>query len=315
MVKNTNNYLAVYSMTDANKKWLYFIILSVIWGSSFILIKKSLVGLTPYQVGALRIIFTAFFLFAIGLKSVREIRKKDWKWIGLSGFLGSFFPPFLFAIAQTEIDSGVASILNSLTPLHTFIVGALLFGILITKRQLLGMLIGLAGTVILISSGSEFNPTQNYWYSGLIIISSLGYGFNINIIKKHLLDISAVAITVGNFLWILLPSLVILYFTGFFETVLASETMQIALIYVSLLALFGTAIAKVLFNKLVQVASPVFAASVTYTMPLIAILWGLWDGEELSPYQFLGGTAILLGVYLANKSNGNKKAPRDGGAS
>ncbi|MEM9686615.1 MAG: DMT family transporter, partial [Bacteroidota bacterium] len=102
---------------------------------------------------------------------------------------------------------------------------------------------------------------------------------------------------------------------GFFETVLASETMQIAMIYVSVLALFGTAIAKVLFNKLVQVASPVFAASVTYTMPLIAVLWGLWDGEELSSYQFLGGMAILLGVYLANKSNGNKKAPRNRGAS
>lgn len=302
-------------MTNANKKWFYFIILSVIWGSSFILIKKSLIGLTPYQVGALRIVFTTFFLFVIGLKSLKEIQKKDWKWIGLSGLLGSFFPPFLFAVAQTEIDSSVASILNSLTPLNTFIVGILLFSILVSRKQIFGMLIGLIGTILLIATGAEFNQNQNYWYTGLIIISSIGYAFNINIIKKHLINLSAVSVTTGSFLPIVLPALAVLYFSGFFETVFASEAMQTALIYVLILALFGTAVAKVLFNKLVQIASPVFAASVTYTMPLVAVFWGLWDGELLSVYQLLGGVAILLGVYLTNKNNTKKKAPRDSDAS
>ena len=302
-------------MADTNKKWFYFIVLSLIWGSSFILIKKSLIGLTPYQVGALRIVFTAFFLFVVGLKSLKEIKKKHWKWIGISGLLGSFFPPFLFAIAQTEIDSAIASILNSLTPLNTFFVGIFLFSILVTRKQIFGMLIGLTGTVILITAGAEFNQNQNYWYTGLIIISSLGYAFNINILKKYLFDLSALAVATGNFLFIVLPSLVILYFTGFFEAVFSSQEIQIALIYVVLLSLFGTAIAKVMFNKLVQVASPVFAASVTYTMPLIAVLWGLWDGELLSVYQLFGGASFLLGVYLTNKTKGKKKASRERDAS
>jgi len=290
-------------MNNRQAKWVYLIILSFIWGSSFILIKKSLVELSAIQVGALRIIFTSFFLFTVGFKKVKEIKKKDWKWIAWSGFLGSFFPPFLFAIAQTELDSAIASILNSLTPLNTSIIGVLLFGVLITKRQILGVVIGLTGTIILIAKGAEFNPNQNYWYSILIITSSLGYAFNINILKKHLSNLSALSIAVGNFVCILLPAIVILIFTGFFNQIFSSPEMQKGLIYVLVLALFGTAIAKVLFNKLISVASPVFAASVTYTMPLIAVFWGVIDEESLSIYQLLGGVVILLGVYLANKKN------------
>lgn len=292
-------------MSQKQAKWFYLIVLSIIWGSSFILIKKSLIGLSAIQVGALRIIFTAIFLLAVGFKTLKEIKKNDWKWIAWSGFLGSFFPPFLFAFAQTELDSAIASILNSLTPLNTVIVGILLFGVLVTKRQALGVIIGLIGTFILIAKGAEFNPDQNYWYSILIIVSSIGYALNINILKKYLGNLSALSIATSNFICILLPSLGILIATGFFVEVFSSPEMQKGLIYIIILALFGTAIAKVLFNKLVSVASPVFAASVTYTMPLMAIFWGVFDGESLSSYQLIGGIIILLGVYLANKKTAN----------
>lgn len=288
-------------MQVQTKKWLYLLILSLIWGSSFILIKKSLIGLTPIQVGALRIFFTTFFLFIVGFKTLKTIEKKDWKWIALTGFLGSGFPPFLFALAQTEIDSSIASILNSLTPLNTIITGTFLFGILVSKRQILGVVIGLIGTIILISAGAEFNPDQNYWYSILIIIAAVFYALNVNMIKKYLGNTKALAISTGNFALLVVPALILLWFTGFFETVLASKEMQESLLYVAVLSLFGTAIAKVLFNKLVLIATPVFASSVTYTMTLIAILWGVLDDEQLSLYQLFGGAIILLGVYLANK--------------
>ena len=288
-------------MQVQTKKWLYLLILSLIWGSSFILIKKSLIGLTPIQVGALRIFFTTFFLFIVGFKTLKTIKKKDWKWIALTGFLGSGFPPFLFAIAQTEVDSAIASILNSLTPLNTIITGIFLFGILVSKRQIIGVVIGFIGTIILIGAGAEFNPDQNYWYSALIIIAAVFYALNVNIIKKHLGNTRALAISTGNFALLVVPALILLWFTGFFETVLASKEMQESLLYVAVLSLFGTAIAKVLFNKLVLIATPVFASSVTYTMTLIAILWGVLDDEQLSLYQLFGGAIILLGVYLANK--------------
>jgi drug/metabolite transporter (DMT)-like permease len=287
---------------DNNKmKWLYLAILSLIWGSSFILIKKGLVGMTDYQLGSARIVLTSIFLFSVGFKSLRQVQKHHWKWIAISGFISSFFPPFLFATAQNEIDSAVASILNSIVPLNTVIVGATLFGIASSKNQVIGVFIGLAGTLGLIAAGADFNPDQNYWYSFLIIFATIGYALNVNIIKKYLSDISALAITTGNFLFIFFPALLILYATGFFETIFSSVEMQTAFFYVAILSLFGTAIAKVIFNKLVQIASPVFASSVTYIMPIVAVLWGMIDGESFSVWQLVAAGIILFGVYLGNK--------------
>jgi drug/metabolite transporter (DMT)-like permease len=293
-------------MTNNQLKWFYLILLSVIWGSSFILIKKGLVGLSDYQVGASRIVLTSIFLFSVGFKSLKKIQKKHWKWIVITGFVGSFFPPFLFAIAQGHIDSAVASILNSLTPLSTVITGILFMGILTTRLQNIGVIIGFLGTLLLLIAGADINPDQNYWYSILIIISTIGYAFNVNIIKKYLGDVDALAITTGNFIWIFLPALAILYYTGFFETIFQSREMKISLGYVALLSLFGTAIAKVLFNRLVQIASPVFASSVTYTMPIVAVMWGLIDGEAFSFLQVIAAAIILIGVYLANKKANTK---------
>ncbi len=288
-------------------KWFYLILLSVIWGSSFILIKKGLVGLTAYEVGALRIVLTSIFLFSVGFKSLKKVEKHHWKWIGITGFIGSFFPPFFFALAQNHIDSAVASILNSLTPLSTIITGMLFLGMKNTKLQFLGVFIGFFGTLILLFAGADINPDQNYWYSILIIVSTIAYAFNVNILKKYLGDVNALAITTGNFLWIFFPALAILYFSGFFETILESDEMQTSFFYVAVLSLFGTALAKVIFNKLVQMASPVFASSVTYTMPIVAVMWGLFDGESFSFLQIIAAVIILIGVYLANKRGRGKE--------
>ena len=229
-------------MSNPQLKWLYLIILSLIWGSSFILIKKGLVGLTDFQLGALRICLTSLFLFSVGFKSAMRVPKKHWVWIAATGFLGTFFPSFLFAIAQNHIDSAVASILNSLTPLTTVIAGVTIFAIASTRRQMLGVVIGLVGTAMLIIAGADFNPDQNYWYSLLIVTATIGYAINVNIIKKYLNTVNALAITTGNFICIFLPALVILYATGFFETIWSSREMQISFLYVALLSLFGTAI-------------------------------------------------------------------------
>lgn len=297
-------------MSASKAKWVYLAILSLIWGSSFILIKKSLVGLSDYQVGSLRIVLTSLFLFSIGFRSIREIKKEHWKWVAISGFVSSFFPPFLFATAQTQIGSGITSILNSIVPLNTIIVGALLFGIGVTIRQVWGVIIGLVGTIMLILGGlmaeeggleAAFSGNTNFWYSGLVIIATIGYALNVNIIKKYLSSISALAVTTGNFLFIFLPGLAVLYWTGFFETIWNNPQMQQSAVYVVLLSLVGTAVAKVLFNKMVQIASPVFASSVTYTMPIVAVGWGVLDGERFGFIQIVAAVIILIGVYLSNR--------------
>ncbi len=289
-------------MQNKNKKWLYLFILSLIWGTSFILIKKGLLGLTPYQLGALRIIITGFFLLIAGYKGLKTIEKNKWKWIIISGFLGSFFPSFFFAIAETEIDSAVVSILNSLTPLNTILLGLALFKVTTTKRQTIGVIIGFVGTAILILKGAELNPNQNYLFAGFVIVSTFMYATNVNIVKRYLQGVKPLTIAAGSFVPIILPAVVVLIFAGFFKTeTLNNPDLKWSLIYVTILSLFGTALAKVLFNNLIQISTPVFASSVTYLMPIVALVWGFADGELFGWLQGVATVVILIGVYLANK--------------
>ena len=288
-------------MIEENKKWVFLFLLALIWGSSFILIKKSLIGLSPMQLGSLRIIITGFILFIAGFNSLKNLSKNTIKWIALSGFLGTFFPAFLFAYAETEIDSAIASILNSIVPINTILFGFLVFNIISTKRQIIGVLIGFTGAILLISNGAAINPNQNYWYALLVIIATVMYAFNINIIKRHLQNISPLTIAVGNFTVIIIPAFLVLIYSGFFtQQVLQGPNFSISIFYVFLLSLFGTAIAKVLFNNLVQISTPVFASSVTYIMPIVAVFWGLLDNEVFSFWQGIATLIILGGVYLAN---------------
>ncbi len=288
-------------MNDYSKKWVYFILLSLVWGSSFILIKKALLGLTPIQLGGLRIVFASLVLFLFGYPSLKTIDSKDWKWVIAAGLLSSFFPPFLFALAQTEIDSGVTSIFNSVVPLLTTGVGIVAFGAIVTKRQILGVVIGLLGTLALILAGMEFKPDRNYAFAIFILISALGYAFNINIIKKHLAHLSPLAVTTGSFGVAFLPALLLVSLSGFYSEFENNEAMHTALWYLLALAIIGTSVANIIFNKLIQLSSPVFAASVTYVIPLIALLWAVLDGETMNGYQLLGGLIILLGVWLVNR--------------
>jgi len=292
------------TLQSGNKKWVYLIVLSIIWGSSFILIKKSLIGFTPLQLGALRILISGFFVFLFGYKTIKTLTKTNWKWLIISGFIGTFFPAFLFAFAQTEIDSAVASILNSLVPLNTILLGFAVFKIASTRRQIIGVIIGFFGTALLIIEGAELNPHQNYLYAGLVLISGVMYGANVNIIKRYLQDVKAITIAVGNFAAIVIPAFIVLLFTNFFS----KETFQgqdfvMSLVYVIILSAFGTALAKVMFNKLVQIATPVFASSVTYLMPIVAVIWGLMDGEGFGLLQGLATILILIGVYFSHKKN------------
>lgn len=292
-------------MSEYTRKWIYLFILSIVWGSSFILIKKALVGLSALQLGSLRIVFASTFLFAFGYRSLMWLTLRDWKWIVMAGLLSSFFPPFLFALAQTELDSGVTSIFNSVVPLFTTIVGITLFGVVITKKQIFGVFIGLLGALALIMAGMELDPNQNYGYAIFILMSALGYALNINIIKKHLAHLSPLAVTTGSFAVAFIPALAVVFYSGFFGEIMKDTQMQHSMWYLIVLAVLGTAVANIYFNRLIHMSNPVFAASVTYVIPIVAVLWGVWDGESINGYQLVGGAIILIGVYLVNR----KKRP------
>ncbi len=289
-------------MNNYQQKWLYLIVLSIVWGSSFILIKKALLGVTPIQLGALRMIFTSLFMLFFAFPSIKKIQRKHWKHILYSALTGTFIPGFLFAFAISNIDSSIVSILNSLTPFNTLIFGALVFGFAFRKEQLIGIFVGLLGTLILILKGADLHPNQNYWFALLIIIASVGYAFNANIVKKYLSDLDALAITTGNFLLLLIPATIVLSFTDFFTSFEPTDVRLTSLGYIAVLSIVGTGIAKTIYNKLVHISDPVFSASVTYLIPVVAIFWGIFDGETLSIVQLFGGMVIFLGVFLVNRS-------------
>jgi len=284
------------------KKWIYLIALSLIWGSSFILIKKSLIGLSPLQVGSLRIVFSSIMIFLIAFNKIKTIQKDKWKWIAVSAIIGTFLPAFLFAFAETQIDSAVASIVNSLVPMNTVLIGLAVFKISTTTTQSIGVIIGFIGTSILIVSGSDLNPDQNYMYSGLVIICSILYATNVNLIKKYLFDVNAVAIAAGQFFVIFIPSIIVLVYSDFFKIdFINNKIIHESLFYVLLLSFFGTAMAKILFNKLIQISTPVFASSVTYSMLIVSVIWGILDGELFNINQAVATILIIIGVYLSNK--------------
>ena len=287
-------------MESKQLKWVYLVVLALVWGSSFILIKKGLIGLTALQLGSLRILFAAIFLMIIGFRSLAKIPKFKWKYIALTSMFGTFIPAYLFAIAQTQIDSSVSSILNSLTPLNTLILGALVFGLQFKRNQIFGILIGLAGSVLLILNGAIHHPEQNYYYAILVLIASICYAVNVNLIKKYLHDLSPLSITTGNFMVLFVPAFIVLFFSGFFEIV-GDVKVQESVLFIVVLGVVGTGIANILFFKLIQISSPVFATSVTYLIPVVAFCWGLLDNEMLTAVQFFGAFIILIGVYLSAK--------------
>ena len=285
-------------MQSKNLKWYLLIVLACVWGSSFILMKRGLEGLTAFQMGALRIIFCGLFLLIIGFKSLKAIPLGQWKYISLTALVGTFMPVFLFAVAQTEINSSVSAILNSLVPLNTLVMGALLFGLQFQRRQYFGVFIGLIGSVLLVYNGAMDNPSQNYLYALFVVVATICYALNVNLIKKYLSDLSPLSISVGNFSVMLIPAAIILFCSGFSDVVVNPEAQK-AMVYIAILGVVGTGIANIVFFRLIQMSSPVFASSVTYLIPVVACIWGLLDNESLSLAQGFGALIILVGVYFS----------------
>jgi len=289
-------------MSNQQLKWLIFIGLSFVWGSSFILMKLAMLHLSPTQVGALRMIIAALFLLIIGAKSLKKIDRRQWRVLFVIALAGTFFPTFLFTFAIQHIDSGIVAILNAFTPLNTLLIGYFFFHYLFSKRQAIGIIIGILGTILLVGSGASGHPESNYWYALLVLAATIGYAINVNVIKLYLADLDIMSIAVGNFAWVLIPAFIVLYYTGFFNLDFTHPPVTTSLFYVAILAIIGTALAMIYFNKMLKISSPVFTSSVTYTIPIVALLWGLWDGEHISVLQILAGGIILLGVYITNRN-------------
>ena len=281
-------------------------LLALIWGSSFILMKRAMfdaAGLPIFsaeQVAALRITFAGLFLVPFGFRHLKELIGKNGPFLIFSGLVGSTIPAFLFTEAQQHIDSALAGMLNALTPIFTFLMGVIVFGVAFRKNGLIGVLIGLVGAMGLVyfRSGSAVSVNT---YGLLIVLATLCYGTNINVIKKYLSEMSPLRISA-------LSLMVMVPFTGLYALKLGTIDRAMthpeggmAMFYIILLALFSTAIGLILFNRLIKEVSALFASSVTYFIPIAAIGWGVLDGEKVTVLQVACIGLILLGVWYVSR--------------
>ena len=284
------------------QSWILLLILSVIWGSSFILIKRGLVYFTPLQVGTLRITFAFLVMLPFALKRIKKVSGDKWKFFAFTGLISNLVPAVLFALAQTKLESSLTGILNALSPLFTLIFAVLMFKFKPNSFQVGGFALGMAGTVglsLVNSSGGFGNMNVYVW---LIVLATICYALSLNFIKYFLSDVNSLTITSLSLLIAGPFSIIILLSTDFLVRLNFSSEIVFAISCIAVLGILGTAIALVLYTKLIHMNSPLFASSVTYLVPVVAIMWGVWDGEVLFPLHFAGMVLILLGIYFINKS-------------
>ncbi len=277
------------------------IALSVIWGSSFILIKKGLIAFSPEQVGTLRMVFAFIVLLPFAIRNLKTVFVKDWKKIVTLGFIANLIPALLFSIAQTGLSSSLTGILNSLTPIFTLIIGALFYHTGIKGGQVIGLVIGFVGSFVLTFVGSGGELGSFNFYALYVIAATICYGVAGNFVKKHFSHINAVVLTSLTMFSVGTISLVYFLTTDFTSTLTLHEHGWMSFLYIFILGAVGTAFALILFNKMIQMVSAVFASSVTYLIPIAAVIWGVIDGESLYPLHFIGMALIITGVYIVNK--------------
>ena len=288
-------------MNNSLTNWFIFIILSFIWGSSFILMKEGLFALTAFQVASLRIISSGFVLLPVAIRHFRSLPRNKTGIIFLSGVIGSLLPAYLFCIAEEHIDSALAGTLNALTPVFVIVMGALFFRSKTSFYKIAGIVVSLTGSVFLFFAQPGFKENSNATDVLLVVIATVMYGINVNMVGKFLRDIPSLHIASVALSLNAIPAAIVLWFTGYFEQDIFSRPMLIATGFTFILGILGTALASVLFYMLIKRAGIIFSSMVTYAIPVVAVMWGIFYGEVIGWKQVACLIIILSGVYITNR--------------
>lgn len=292
-------------MKNETKSWVLLIVLSLVWGSSFILMERAMFptkntqAFTALQVGALRTLIASLVLLPVALKNLKYLKGKDVWFLIVVGACGNFLPAFLFPIAETEIQSSLAGLINMGTSIFVVILGFVVFKIRITNLQLLGLLIGGLSLFFIIYNQIEADK-NNFYYAGLALLATFFYAISLSVIKYKLHHLKPLTITSLAFFTMLLPSVISSLYTGSFDAV-ANPQAYTGLPYLLILSVLGTALAVMLFNYLVSFSTPLFASSVVYFIPIVALIIGVLDGEYFNPINFIWVTFVFIGVYLMGR--------------
>jgi len=291
-------------MAQAGKdpiKWILFIGLSIIWGSSFILMKEGMRSLGPFQVASIRIASAGIVLLPLAPKVYPTVPRGKWGLILLSGLLGTFIPAYLFCLAETRLDSGLAGITNALTPLFTLLIGTFFFGSRIHWMKWLGVLLGFVGMVMLIWTGKRGQGFGEVGFAGFALLATLMYGINVNLVTHYLQGFGSRQITTVALTLLSIPALLILTFSGFFAMPVKDHQWFLSTAASMLLGMMGTGAATLMYYLLLKRAGGLFSTMVTYGIPFVALFWGLLAGEHVGIVQLLCLMVILSGVVIAQR--------------
>lgn len=281
--------------------WALFTGLSLIWGSSFILMKIGLTTLTAFQVASLRILSAGVLLLPVAIKKIRKISMDKVPMILVSGLLGSFFPAFLFCIAETRINSALVGILNALTPVFTVVFGIAFFSTQVGAKKLLGVFIGFTGLCLLVL-GRGIPELSYLSYAFLVVLATVCYGLNTNLVNRYLKEVKSLEIASFAFGMLIVPSVLILYFTNFFALDFSERALQISVFSSCVLGAFGTAIASIMYYLLIKTSGTIFTSMVTYAIPVVAIGWGTLSNEPVIAWEVVCLLIILAGVALTSRN-------------
>jgi drug/metabolite transporter (DMT)-like permease len=301
MKRNLRN-IDKFSYFFVLKKQTYFLIaiLAIIWGSSFILMKRALIVYSPLQVGTFRIVVAFIFLFPFILTHFKKIDRSNWIFFIATGFFGNGIPAILFPLAETKIDSALAGMINSLTPIFTLIAGVVIFGMKVSRNRVVGLTIGLAGALLLIVGGKNIIGGANL-YALFVVAAAICYALSINILNFKLKATDSIRNTGFALMFTGIPMGIILFSTDFVERTIHAPGSVMSLSCIFLLGMLSTALSTVLFNKLIKTSGGLAASSVTYLIPIVAVIWGFLDGEKFGVIHLIGLSLILIGVYLINR--------------
>jgi len=295
-------------MSKKTACYLLLSLLSVIWGSSFILMKKGMFsedGTTIFssnQVGCLRMLIASLIMLPISLSKIRRLSWKNFHLFFIVGMLGNFFPALLFTFAETGISSSLAGMLNSFTPIFTIVIGFIVFKTKLTSKQLIGTVIGTLGIIALVHSGKRASLTGGWEHICAVVLATLMYAISLTTIKNKLKDFSSFDITSLAFIIILPFSIIGFFLTNITDTFKFNTRASDGFFYIAILSIVGTVLAVLLFNKIIAFSSALFASSVTYFIPIVAVLIGFAFGETLTFWQILSMFIVLSGVVIANFS-------------
>ena len=279
--------------------WSIMIFLAFIWGSSFILMKRGLDIFSYAQVADLRMSLAWLSLLPLVWNQLKKTPTHFWIPLAVVGIFGNGIPAFLFTKAQTQLDSSLTGILNALVPLFTLLIAVFVFKTKVKSYNILGILIGLTGAIWLVAGDGVV--MENAHYAWFVVVATICYAISLNTIKNYLGEMNPIHITGLAFFFAGPPTLIHLFSTDFLEIMNTQEKAWSALGYIFILAVIGTSMAVAIFNKLVARTTAIFASSVTYLIPIFAIMWGVIDGENIALQHILGTAIIFAGIYLVNK--------------